>query len=65
MGKSCDCEKSKLKRDRKNGVKKAVKDLPFHAATAESPGRLPRDMRLKQREWLLAGLKSIGAPVVV
>lgn len=45
-------------------VKKVMKDMPF-SDKPESPGRLPRDMKSKQREWLISGLKRMGAPMVL
>lgn len=49
---------------RQSDVKKVMKDMPF-SDKPEIPGRLPRDMKAKQRDWLISGLKRMGAPMVL
>lgn len=55
MGKS-------IKVDGKRSLAKTKKEMPFRVGTERSESRLPRDMKSKQRTWIMAGLRSIGAP---
>ena len=49
----------------KKSLKKLGKGLPFKSDEPKDPPQLPRNMRAKQREWILSGLRSFGAPMAL
>ena len=53
MGKRC--EKEKMTRCREN--------LPFKCGEAVGERNFPRNLKGKQRAWMLAGLKAMKAPI--
>lgn len=59
--------KQLAKREKDALAKKAAKDclktIPFTVKVDKELSPLPRNMRQKQREWILAGLKHLKAPV--
>lgn len=57
MGKSCKAITGK------KALRSMKKDLPFMAEKEPSLRKMPRNMRAKQREVILCGLKHIKAPV--
>jgi hypothetical protein len=48
----------------KRALNKIKKNMPFREVPSD-PDSLPRNMRSMQRSWILAGLKNMGAPVVI
>jgi len=47
----------------KKSLKALKKDLPFKAEDCPGPQPLPRNMKAKQRAYIMAGLKHLGAPI--
>lgn len=56
MGKPCH------ERNVRKPLSKMRKEMPFKPEDPRK-GRLPRSFKDKQREYILSGLKHIGAPV--
>ena len=47
----------------KKAAKDNIKSMPFTVKVNKGLSPLPRNMCQKQREWILAGLKHLKAPV--
>lgn len=52
------------KRQHERNLKKVKKDLPFQSDPQPST-KVPRNMKTKQKSWILAGLRHLKAPIVL
>lgn len=52
------------KRQHERNLKKVKKDLPFQSDPQPST-KIPRNMKTKQKSWILAGLRHLKAPIVL